>query len=156
MIYRYMHIYILHVYGVFIYIKINYMYIRRCERARATSRSSLTHSALRSHAGTACIKFTYDKLYLTVTHAFCWFFCFINKASYYRSKDSFDPPHPTYCHHFYLIPRELTAVLEKENRSRHPIARSSQNYCSCFLWFNVCMCACVCICVYTLRCTQQS
>lgn len=26
--------YTLHVYGVFIYIKINYMYIRRCERAR--------------------------------------------------------------------------------------------------------------------------
>lgn len=72
MIYRYcIYIYILHVYGIFIYIKINYTYIRRCERERADIAITLTHSALRSHAGTACIKFTYDKLYLTVTHAFC-------------------------------------------------------------------------------------
>jgi len=86
-----------------------------------------------------------------VTHAFCWFFHFINKASYYQSKDSFKPLQS----HTTLLRRESTAVLKNENWSRLSIirystARSFLNCCSYFLWFNVCLCACVCVCVYAV------
>jgi len=128
------------------------MYIWRCERTRATSPSLLR---IRRYVRTrACIKFTYDKLYLTVTHAFCWFFCFINKASYYRSKNSFELSHIISL--FLLNGGNRLQFREKDSTATFNYMTFNSTivsqHCSCFLW---CMYVCMGVNLYT-RCTACS